>query len=115
MKKTTTLATISLFVLGLSAASSANAMRCGTKLIARGDHVSKILQYCGEPDYTQSRRAQRSYHNRYGHVLYSGFYEEVLIEEWTFNLGPHKLMRVVKLENGIVRDIEHLGYGFTKR
>lgn len=117
MRKTTTknFAVVGLIVLGFGSVSEAYAMRCGTRLIAKGDHVSKILRYCGEPDFTQSRSAERSYRNRFGHVLYSGFYEEVLIQEWTFNLGPHKLMRVIKLENGIVREIEHLGYGYTKR
>jgi hypothetical protein len=115
MNKTKALAITGLLVFGLSSASNAYAMRCGTRLISKGDHMSKILKYCGEPDITQSRSAQRSYHNRYGHVLYAGFYEEVLIQEWTYNLGPNKLMRIIKLENGVVRGIEHLGYGYTKR
>ena len=38
--------------------------------------------------------------------------EEVVIEEWTYNLGPHQLVRVVRLENGFVADITHLGYGY---
>ena len=38
--------------------------------------------------------------------------EEVVIEEWTYNFGPHQLMRVVRLENGYVADIKHLGYGY---
>ena len=38
--------------------------------------------------------------------------EEVVIEEWTYNLGPHQLIRVVRLENGFVADIKHLGYGY---
>ena len=89
-------------------------MRCGTRLIAKGDHISKLLRYCGEPDFVQSRAAQRSFHNRYGQVLYAGLYEEVLIQEWTYNLGPHKLMRVVKMENGVVSEVRHLGYGYHK-
>ncbi len=115
MKKSRTVAIASLIVLGLTSASNAYAMRCGTRLIAKGDHVSKILRYCGEPDFTQSRYAQRPYYNRYGHVFYTGLFEEVRIEEWTYNLGPSKLMRVVTMENGIVRDIRHLGYGYTRR
>ena len=38
--------------------------------------------------------------------------EEVVIEEWTYNLGPHQLIRVVRLENGYVADIKRLGYGY---
>jgi hypothetical protein len=109
-----TAATIALVALGVLSSSTANAMRCGTRLIAKGDHISKLLRYCGDPDFVQSRAAQRSFHNRYGQVLYAGLYEEVLIQEWTYNLGPHKLMRVVKMENGVVSEVRHLGYGYHK-
>jgi hypothetical protein len=115
MKKLRTVATAGILILGLASASNALAMRCGTRIIAKGDHVSKLLRYCGEPDFTQSRAAQRSYHNRFGQVLFTGFYEEVLIEEWTYNLGPTKLMRVVKMANGVVTEVRHLGYGYTSR
>ncbi len=115
MKKMRTLAAASLIVLGVTTASDAYAMRCGTRLIARGDHISKLLRYCGEPDFVQSRAAQRPYYDRYGLVLYRGLHEEVLIEEWTYNLGPHKLMRVVRMENGVVSKIRHLGYGYSRR
>ena len=115
MKKIRTIATASLLILGLASASNALAMRCGTRLISKGDHISKLLRYCGEPDFAQTRSAQRSYYNRFGQVLFTGFYEEVLIQEWAFNLGPNKLMRVVKMENGVVTDVRHLGYGYTRR
>jgi len=115
MKKIRTIATASLLALGLASASNAFAMRCGTRLISKGDHISKLLRYCGEPEFAQTRAAQRSYHNRFGQVLFTGFYEEVLIQEWTYNLGPNKLMRVVKMENGVVVDVSHLGYGYNRR
>ena len=115
MKRTRILAVAGLIVLGLTTASNAYAMRCGTRLIARGDHISKVLRYCGEPDFAQSRAARRAYYSPYGHVLYRGLFEDVLIQEWTFNLGPHKLMRVVTIENGIVRKVRHLGYGYSRR
>ena len=115
MKKTRTLAVVSLIVLGLTTTSNAYAMRCGTRIIVKGDHISKLLRYCGQPDFVQSRLAQRPYYNRYGHVLYTGLFEEVSIQEWTYNLGPNKLIRIVKMENGIVREIRHLGYGYSKR
>jgi len=28
-------------------------------------------------------------------------------------LGPHRLIRVLRLENGVVTSIRHLGYGYT--
>jgi len=115
MKKTRAVALASLIVLGLASTSNAYAMRCGTRIITKGDHVSKLLRYCGEPDFAQSRAAQRSYHNRFGQILFTGLYEEILIQEWTYNLGPNKLMRVVKMENGVITQVQHLGYGYTRR
>jgi hypothetical protein len=95
----------------LLAVSPAHAFRCGTRIITRGDPADKILRFCGEPTSVQSRVSQRGYVSDFGRV-FPGVVEEVLIEEWTFNLGPHQLMRVVRLENGIVADIKHLGYGY---
>ena len=95
----------------LIAVSPAHAFRCGTRIITQGDPAEKILRFCGEPTSVQTRVSQRAYITDYGRVI-PGAVEEVLIEEWTFNLGPHQLMRVVRLENGLVADIKHLGYGY---
>jgi hypothetical protein len=96
----------------LSVSARAEALRCGTRLIAEGDHFSKLLRYCGEPDSVQSRTARRVLAGLSGQVVLQGFSEEMLIEEWTYNFGPHKLMRIVRFENGWVADIRALGYGF---
>jgi hypothetical protein len=44
--------------------------------------------------------------------VYPGIVEEVVIEEWTYNFGPHQLIRVVRLENGVVAEVKMLGYGY---
>lgn len=97
-----------------SSTASAQAMRCGSRLVTRGDHSSKLAALCGEPDTVRQRFAQRSLVTHFGeHVIVPGYTEEVVIEEWTYNFGPHRLMRKVTLENDIVADIRHLGYGFN--
>jgi hypothetical protein len=95
----------------LLAVTPAHAFRCGTRIITRGDHAEKILRFCGEPASIQTRITQRSYVSDFGRV-FPGVVEEVVIEEWTYNMGPHQLIRVVRLENGFVADIKHLGYGY---
>lgn len=104
-----------LLAVSLSGTAEAAAMRCGTRLISEGDHAAKLLRYCGEPDVTQAHRALRPYYSITGTTYYPGLTEEIWIEEWTYNLGPNRLMRVVRLENGVVRDVRHLGYGYSKR
>jgi hypothetical protein len=97
-------------VVLLLAVTPAHAFRCGTRIITRGDHADKILRFCGEPASVQTRLSQRAY-SKLGRV-YPSVVEDVVIEEWTYNLGPHQLVRIVRLENGFVADIKHLGYGY---
>jgi|ERR1700741_5243096 hypothetical protein len=98
-------------LLLVTAAAPAYAFRCGSRIITRGDHADKILQYCGEPDAVTRRFKERPYVMHSGIVL-RGALEEVVVEEWTYNLGPRLLMRVVRLEDGYVEEIKHLGYGY---
>ena len=110
MAPKTLLTAIAAMIL-LLAVAPAHAFRCGTRIITRGDPADKILRFCGEPASVQTRITQRSYVSDLGRV-FPGVVEEVVIEEWTYNLGPHQLIRVVRLENGFVADIKHLGYGY---
>jgi hypothetical protein len=105
-------------LLGALAAGNgafADVLRCGNRVIARGDHVAKLLRYCGEPVAVQSWVAERGVVG-FGTVFRPGFgfVEEVLVEEWTYNFGPRKLMRQIRLENGRVRQVELLGYGYRE-
>lgn len=97
-------------LLLIAAAAPAHAFRCGSRIITRGDPAEKVLQYCGEPVAVTKRLKQRSYFMESG-VRVPGALEEVVVEEWTYNLGPRLLMRVVLLENGYVEEVKHLGYG----
>jgi hypothetical protein len=103
---------ILLAIALLAASLPAHALRCGTRIIGRGDHATKLLEFCGEPASVQSRYAQRSLVGSAGRVYVPSFTEEVLIEDWTYNLGPYQLMRTVRIENGLVKEIRSLGYGY---
>ena len=101
---------LAVAVLALAAAP-AYAFRCGTRVITRGDPGDKVLEFCGSPISIQTRRAQRPYIDEFGRS-HLGLIEEVVIEEWTYNLGPYQFMRLVRLENGLVAEIKELGYGY---
>ena len=110
--RTSTLWLAAILVFAPCAPSwSAQAFHCGPRIIARGDPAEKLLQFCGDPTNVERRYGQRTAVDRYGR-LYPGFIEDVLIEDWTYNLGPYQLMRRVRVENGYVTDIRHLGYGY---
>jgi hypothetical protein len=112
MKKATVWLMAGIGLLCLSAGAQADALRCGNRLIGEGDHFSRLLRYCGEPEFVETRSAQRAFTNLLGQVVFHGYAEEIRIEDWTYNFGPHKLMRIVRIENGQVAEIRQLGRGF---
>lgn len=101
------------FALALSATATADALRCGNKLMSSGDHAAKILHYCGEPAAVNSWVTRRGVIGTRS-IFLPSFVEEVRIEEWTYNFGPRRLMRQLRLENGILREVKHLGYGYRE-
>lgn len=115
-----------LFSVALMIANPAAALRCDRKVISEGMRQIEIRKYCGEPTDTQERTAVRAgIPRRQGRtnpndnsqqelLINDRSYEEVVVEEWTYNFGPHRLMVVVRFVNGQVTDIEDLGYGYRE-
>lgn len=101
------------------------ALRCGSKIVRHGDPQAKILDMCGEPASIQTRNIYRSgipatyirsteRHLRDDDelIVHTRSVVEVVVEEWTYNFGPRKLMRVIRFENGFVTSVKRLGYGY---
>lgn len=113
-----------LLLMALGFSDSALALRCGNKLVQRGDPMPKVLKICGEPVATQQRsivrrgvprsRVFRDLRDISDEELLINdrSYVEVVVEEWTYNFGPRKFMRVVRFENGLVAEVKELGYGY---
>jgi Protein of unknown function (DUF2845) len=108
----------SLLISGLSvlwaAPASADAMRCNGRLIGDGDTRSEVRALCGNPADVQTRTIlRRPFVNFHGRLVHFGDgLVEVPIETWTYNFGPYKLMRRVRFVDGLVEEIETLGYGY---
>jgi hypothetical protein len=94
----------------VAVAAPAHAFRCGPRIITSGDHADEVLRYCGQPVSVQTRIMQLPQVRDWRQ--YRGSIEEVVVEEWVYNLGPRQLMRVVRLENGFVAEVKSLGYGY---
>lgn len=96
-------------------AARADALRCGSRIVVVGDTRDLLLAVCGDPaDVTSHRILQQPVYYLHGHryFLSSGLVE-VIVEDWTYNFGPQKLMRRIRIEDGIVTDMETLGYGYN--
>lgn len=105
-----------LAVLSIAIAPAADAtefLRCGHKLVGQGDTRDKVLALCGEPaDIAYSSILRRPSYVVDGRTYFLGDeMVEVRVEKWLYNFGPNKLMRRIKFVDGVVEDIESLGYG----
>ena len=114
-------------LINIALPASGSALRCGTRLITEGDTKSKLLAVCGEPQYIDFWEEERTY-RYYPWVKYNSNYsiqryedefqkphyikELVLVEEWTYNHGPHKFIDHVRLEKGRVKKIVSGEYGY---
>lgn len=102
---------LSLFGLALIlAAPSVQALRCGHRLVHRGDHAIQVLKKCGEPTYEDHRVEYRVVRLQ-NPALALERLEPVNVDEWTYDFGSNRFMRVLLFENGRLVDIQSLGYG----
>lgn len=104
-----------LAALLLPLAGSADALRCGSRLVSEGDPVEKVLQYCGEPTETKRTWITRQPRFEYGgqEIPFAGS-EDVPVDLWTYDFGPNKLMRRIHFVAGKVDSIETLEHGTSR-
>jgi hypothetical protein len=107
--------------LGLAASQAqADGMRCGTKLVSDGDTLHKVRSTCGAPT-TELRRVEHRTVRRWvagpcapgqtqcGHMVEHTI--EVVIDEWTYDRGPHDFVRHLTFEQGKLQSIVTGSYG----
>jgi hypothetical protein len=99
----------------LAAPAHADGMRCGSRLIRDGDARAEVRAFCGEPADVQTRTILRRPTTIIGgRIFFSGDgLIEIPVETWTYNFGPNKLMRRVRFIDGVVEEVETLGYGYN--
>jgi hypothetical protein len=78
-------------------------MRCGSELITEGTSQAKVAALCGQP-------AQVVHPPAYDGIV-AGV-SDVQFEIWIYNFGPNKLMQRIRLRDGVVTQIDSVGYGF---
>lgn len=116
MPRSTFLAWLGAGLLLAGQTAYGNAMRCGQAVVSVGDHQIEVLKECGEPATIERFPALLvPGATVFGDRFYAPFaspLNPVSVEVWTYNFGPRRLMRQVRLEGGAVAEIRTLGYGF---
>lgn len=113
-----------LAVLMLAPVDSAWALRCGNRVVKEGMHEARVIDLCGEPvSVHQLGYVLRPYivkvpGGSFGHYgtrrVYGGYHQEMPVTEMLFNFGPHRLMRLIRFEGGLVKSIRTAGYGYLE-
>jgi hypothetical protein len=121
---------LAVLILAVGASAPAFAFRCQSHLIKDGDPQVRVLQLCGEPASAQRHVIYRSgisvpmlnrgsrlrglSDSRSEFLLQDRSVVEVVVEEWIYNFGPHRLMQRVRFEDGVVSDLDYLDYGYIE-
>jgi hypothetical protein len=106
-----------MFVLPTTV-SAEDSMRCGSRLVTRGDGKDKVRKLCGEPTDVSLRgyvRRTPVYEYGYGYNRYEYYgpgWVDMPVEIWTYNLGSHKLLRKLRFVGDELEEIETDGYGY---
>jgi hypothetical protein len=109
---------LALFLLcGLfSAQAVADSFSCDGGIVSTGDSSADLVVKCGQPDWTDSHDEKvttslERIDPSGKHIRQTNF---VHVEEWTYNIGPDRFMRMVTIRNGTVTGIRTGGYGTAK-
>jgi Protein of unknown function (DUF2845) len=91
-------------------------IRCGNRIIDTGTTSAEVAALCGDPTQVSRSTAYRgATTSAPGHPNpIVGSAVEIQIEVWTYNFGPDKLMERIRFEDGVVVNIESLGYGYNE-
>lgn len=107
-------ATLILALLACGTAG-ADSFRCGSRLVHEGDTRAEVVAKCGDPTDVEHRSIwRRPTYWHHGRAISLGTdFVEIPVELWLYNLGSNQLMRRVRFEDGLVVEIETLGYGYN--
>jgi hypothetical protein len=89
-------------LLCLPLVAAAETIRCGNRIIAPGSSSAELASFCGDPTQVNGNTGPAG-----------TSVDDRQVEIWTYNFGPNQLMERVRIINGIVVQIDSLGYGYN--
>ncbi len=94
-------------VVFVSSRTEAETFRCGDRVVSLGDTKADVIIKCGDTDLKDSHEESiiKSIDANTKQKV------KVIVDEWTYNLGPESLIRILRFENGELVDIKTGGYG----
>ena len=84
-----------------------HATRCEGGLVNEGNNKYEVHNKCGEPAFIDSRQIERV--KNLGNGEFARF--TVQIEEWTYDFGPNRFIRIFTFEDGKLVEMKNGIYG----
>ena len=78
---------------------------CNLDALPAGTSAGEIVAYCGEPAGRRNQRRANVRRDNFGNERYT----PVRVEEWTYDLGDARLLRVLTLQNGRLQNVDTEG------
>jgi hypothetical protein len=109
--------------LGLALAAedaAADGMRCGTRLVSKGDSTYEVKSRCGKPQEETRRVETRTERRRVrvpcapGGVQCDRVQEvtiDVIVDEWIYDFGPQQFVRYLTFLDGRLANVATGSYG----
>lgn len=97
------------------------ARRCASHELVEGLSKYRLLTHCGEPLTRRRLGYVRALHPRQRQRIGGWTTErglapvEVYREEWVYNFGSNQFLRIVRLDDGVVSEVQHGERGFNPR
>jgi Protein of unknown function (DUF2845) len=81
---------------------------CTEQAVSVGDSKSDVIAKCGEPTLRDTHEEEFAQRLENGEVRKT----IAVVEEWTYNLGPNRFMRILTFRNSRLVDIRTGNYGY---
>ena len=88
------------------------ALQCGSSIIDIDDRKDEVYEKCGEPEtiLTRNKTVAVSVFDPIRQISVIQ-YEDVVVDELTYNIGPTRFKRLLRFENNVLKEIKDLQRG----
>jgi hypothetical protein len=100
----------------LQCAAARAELRCGTRVVSRGDSAHRVASICGAPADVVQRVEFRTVRSGVAPCVAKAdgqpcaaqaeLTRQVVIEEWTYDFGANKLLQRLTFEDGVLTRVD---------
>jgi hypothetical protein len=95
---------LALLLLMSRVAIADDSWRCPNGIVKLGDKMQDVQAACGAPTRSEHKV---EHHTRWGLT------GTITTDTWTYDRGPHELIRILGFQSGVLQTIDLGGYGST--